>query len=146
MRGGKPVSLPDQLDLVEAALIRSALEAGRRPVVLEDGGQRRDFVHVADVARANVAVLTAAEPVDGALNVASGQPCTVLEMASHLAAAVDPALAPEVAGGYRLGDVRHVVASPARARARLGFVAEIGPAAGLAAFATAPLREPVSGR
>ena len=64
-----------------ASLFRSALEAGRRPVVLEDGGQRRDFVHVADVARANVAALTAAEPVDGALNVASGQPCTVLEMA-----------------------------------------------------------------
>jgi dTDP-L-rhamnose 4-epimerase len=126
-----------------ASLFRSALEAGRRPVVLEDGGQRRDFVHVADVARANVAALTAAEPVDGPLNVASGQPCTVLEMASHLAAAVDPALAPDVAGGYRLGDVRHVVASPARARDRLGFVAEIGPAGGLAAFATAPLREPV---
>jgi dTDP-L-rhamnose 4-epimerase len=129
-----------------ASLFRSALEAGRRPVVLEDGGQRRDFVHVTDVARANVAALTVAEPVDGALNIASGHPCTVLDMARHLAAAVDPALAPEVAGGYRLGDVRHVVASPERARSALGFVAEVGPADGIAAFATAPLRSPVSGR
>jgi hypothetical protein len=67
------------------------------------------------------------------LNVASGQPCTVLEMASHLAAAVDPALAPEVAGGFAGPPSR----GGQRGRSRLGFVAEIGPAAGLAAFATA---------
>ena len=123
-----------------ASLFRSALEAGRPPTVLEDGGQRRDFVHVADVARANVAALTTPTPVDGPLNVASGHPCTVLEMATHLAAAVDPTLAPEVIGGYRLGDVRHVVASPARARDALGFVAAVMPSEGLRAFATAPLR------
>jgi dTDP-L-rhamnose 4-epimerase len=129
-----------------ASLFRSALESGRRPRVLEDGGQRRDFVHVTDVARANVAALTAPEPVDGPLNVASGQPCTVLDMARHVANAVDPALGPEVTGAYRLGDVRHVVASPERARLLLGFTAAVGPAAGLAAFATAPLRASVNGR
>lgn len=123
-----------------ASLFRSALEAGRRPVVLEDGGQRRDFVHVTDVARANVAALTAIDAVDGPLNIASGHPCTVLEMATHLAAAVDPALAPEVTGGYRLGDVRHVVASPARARGALAFIAAVMPSEGLRDFATAPLR------
>jgi len=127
-----------------ASLFRSALERGRRPQVLEDGGQRRDFVHVTDVARANVAALTAAVPVDGPLNVASGRPCTILEMASLLAATVDPALAPEVVGGYRLGDVRHVVASPARARDALGFEATVRPAEGLAAFATDPLRAPTA--
>jgi dTDP-L-rhamnose 4-epimerase len=126
-----------------ASLFRSALEAGRRPTVLEDGGQRRDFVHVTDVARANVAALTAPDPYDGPLNVASGHPVTVLEMASHLAEAVDRTLAPEVTGGYRLGDVRHVVASPARARDALGFVATVTPADGLRAFATAPLRAPL---
>ena len=60
-----------------ASLFRSALEAGRPPQVLEDGGQRRDFVHVTDVARANVAALTATDPVDGPINVASGHACTV---------------------------------------------------------------------
>jgi dTDP-L-rhamnose 4-epimerase len=49
-------------------------------------------------------------------------------------------VAPEVTGGYRLGDVRHVVASPERARAELGFVAEVAPEDGLREFATAPLR------
>lgn len=127
-----------------ASIFLSALAAGRRPQVLEDGGQRRDFVHVDDVARANVAALTAPDPFDGPLNVASGRPCTVLEMAQHLAAAVDPALAPDVVGGYRLGDVRHVVASPERAGAVLGFRATVEPADGLRAFATAPLREPTT--
>jgi dTDP-L-rhamnose 4-epimerase len=47
---------------------------------------------------------------------------------------------PEVTGGYRLGDVRHIVASPERARAELGFSAEVPPEEGLAAFAHAPLR------
>lgn len=49
-------------------------------------------------------------------------------------------LAPEITGGFRLGDVRRVVASPERAATGLGFRAEIGPDVGLPAFATAPLR------
>jgi dTDP-L-rhamnose 4-epimerase len=49
---------------------------------------------------------------------------------------------PEVVGGYRLGDVRHVFADPARAADRLGFVAEVPFARGMAEFATAPLRDP----
>ena len=48
---------------------------------------------------------------------------------------------PDVTGGYRLGDVRHIVASPARASAELGFTAEVLPEDGLPAFATAPLRD-----
>ena len=51
-----------------------------------------------------------------------------------------------VTGGYRLGDVRHVVASPARAREALGFVAAVTPSDGLRAFATAPLRAPANPR
>jgi dTDP-L-rhamnose 4-epimerase len=125
-----------------AAIFRSALAAGQPPRVLEDGGQRRDFVHVSDVAWANVAALTAPEPVPGAFNVASGQPHTVGELAATLAAAVDGP-APRIVGGWRLGDVRHVFASPALAAARLGFRARVGFAEGMAEFADAELRESV---
>jgi dTDP-L-rhamnose 4-epimerase len=104
-----------------ASIFRSAVERGEAPRVYEDGGQTRDFVHVRDVARANVAALTAAEPVDGPLNVASGTPRTVLDLAEAVCAGTD--LVPEVVGGGRLGDVRHVVASPQRAADLLGFVA-----------------------
>jgi len=125
-----------------AAIFRSALAAGQPPRVFEDGGQRRDFVHVADVARANLLALTAPEPVPGALNVASGHPHTVGELAAALAAAMDGP-APEIAGGWRAGDVRHVVASPALAAARLGFRARVGFVEGMAELARAELRAPV---
>jgi dTDP-L-rhamnose 4-epimerase len=110
--------------------------------VYEDGGQRRDFVHVRDVARANVRALLAPEPVRGAFNVASGTPRTVLDLARALARACDapPAAAPRVTGEWRAGDVRHVVASPALAAERLGFRAQEDFDAGMAEFAAAPLR------
>lgn len=102
-----------------ASIFRSAVARGEAPAVYEDGRQTRDFVHVADVARANVAALTVDEPVDGPLNVASGRPRTVLDLADAVCAGTD--VVPTVVGGGRLGDVRHVVASPARAADRLGF-------------------------
>jgi dTDP-L-rhamnose 4-epimerase len=123
-----------------AAIFRSALEAGRAPRVLEDGRQRRDFVHVRDVARANALALLAPEPVPGAFNVASGRPRTVGELAAALAGAMGGP-APLVAGGYRPGDVRHVFASPALAAERLGFRAEVAFADGVAELATAELRD-----
>ena len=125
-----------------AAIFRSALEAGRAPRVLEDGHQRRDFVHVGDVARANVLALLAPEPVPGVFNVASGEPHTVGELAAALAGAMGGP-APVVAGGWRPGDVRHVFASPALAAERLGFRAEVPFATGIAELAVAKLRTPV---
>ncbi len=124
-----------------ASIFASALDAGRAPAVFEDGGQLRDFVHVRDVARANVLALTAPEPVAGALNVCSGTPRSVGEMARALHAVHEGAAPePRVTGAYRLGDVRHVFADPARARAELGFTAAEDFAAGMAEFARAELR------
>jgi dTDP-L-rhamnose 4-epimerase len=102
-----------------ASIFRSAVARGEPPTVLEDGRQTRDFVHVRDVARANVAALTVDEPVSGPLNVASGRPRTVLDLAH--AVCDGTGISPRVVGGGRLGDVRHVVASPERAADRLGF-------------------------
>jgi len=102
-----------------ASLFATAIAHGERPRVFEDGRQTRDFVHVVDVARANVAALTCPEPVDGPLNVASGQPRTVLELAWALCEG--SGVEPVVVGGGRVGDVRHIVASPDRAADRVGF-------------------------
>jgi dTDP-L-rhamnose 4-epimerase len=126
-----------------ASLFRSAIAAGQAPRIFEDGRQRRDFVHVRDVAHANVAALTMPDPVPGAFNIASGEPHTVGEMAQALwRAAGRTGPPPVVTGEYRLGDVRHIVASTDRAARELGFRAETGFAGGMAEFAAAQLRAP----
>jgi len=131
-----------------ASIFRSALTRGEAPRVLEDGRQRRDFVHVTDVAAANLLALEAACGSAGtgeleAVNVCSGQPHTVGELAVTRAAAMGGP-EPVVAGGARPADVRHVVADPAKAREVLGFRAATSFEDGVAAFATDELREPVT--
>jgi dTDP-L-rhamnose 4-epimerase len=121
-----------------ASVFRSALEAGHPPQVFEDGGQTRDFVHVADVARANLLAITEPKVAPGTYNIASGSPRTVLDMATELAHAFGGP-APDVTGRWRLGDVRHVVASPTRAATGLGFVAARTFEKGMREFAAAPL-------
>jgi dTDP-L-rhamnose 4-epimerase len=124
-----------------ASIFRSAFERGEAPRVFEDGGQRRDFVHVSDVAHANMLAMSCPEPYHGPLNIASGQPKSVLDLANALHAAIGSgAPAPVVTGDFRLGDVRHVVASPARAATAIGFAARVQFEDGMRDFATAPLR------
>ncbi len=108
-----------------AAIFASALARGEAPRVFEDGDQRRDFVHVRDVARANVLALTIDEPVHGPLNIASGTPRTIGQMADAIADTVGGPAGPRplVTGQWRPGDVRHIVASPRRAQEQLGFEA-----------------------
>jgi dTDP-L-rhamnose 4-epimerase len=130
-----------------AAIFRSALARGEAPRVFEDGQQVRDFVHVDDVAAANVlAVERIAEHSPGLhpYNVCSGRPITLLEMAQALATG-SGGPDPVVTGHYRPADVRHVVASPRRAAEELGFTAAVDPHQGFADFATAPLRATAAG-
>jgi dTDP-L-rhamnose 4-epimerase len=128
-----------------ASFFRSSLAAGRAPRVFEDGAQRRDFIHVRDVAAATVAAFDAladAGAPDGpgdlrAYNVGSGTPRTVGQLASALADAYGGP-SPVVTGEYRLGDVRHVTASSERIRRELRWRPIVGFAEGVAEFAAAP--------
>lgn len=126
-----------------ASFFRSALARGEAPRVFEDGGQRRDFVHVRDVALANVLVLEALagrEPgVLSVFNTGSGQVHTVGEMARALARA-HGGPASVVTGEYRLGDVRHITATSQRLTDELGWRAQTGFTEGMAEFARSGLR------
>jgi dTDP-L-rhamnose 4-epimerase len=123
-----------------AAIFRSALEAGAAPKVFEDGGQMRDFIHVDDIAVANLASVQADRGSFTAANVCSGKPISIMEVAAEICAVRGPDLKPEVTGQYRSGDVRHIVADPAQAAELLGFRAAVDPRDGLREFAFAPLR------
>jgi dTDP-L-rhamnose 4-epimerase len=128
-----------------ASFFRSSLADGRAPRVFEDGAQRRDFVHVRDVAAATVSAVeaVAAGTVPSgpgtlrAYNVGSGTPRTVGELAAALARAYGGP-EPVVTGEYRLGDVRHVTASSERIWRELGWRAAVPFADGVAEFAAAP--------
>ena len=121
-----------------AAIFRSALAADRAPLVFEDGGQRRDFVHVRDVAAANAAALAWTPTVPAgtfrAFNVGSGTPHTVGELAAGLAGAIGGP-PPRHTGQYRLGDVRHITASNRRLREELGWTPAVDFISGLKEFA-----------
>lgn len=122
-----------------AAIFRSELESGDVPRVFEDGAQMRDFVHVDDVAAANVLALQAGIEGFAAFNICSGRPISIIEVATELCEARGDA-PPVITGQYRSGDVRHIVADPARAASVLGFRAAVDPRDGLREFAFAPLR------
>ena len=125
-----------------ASIFRSALEHGRAPRVFEDGRQLRDFVHVHDVARANL--LASGQPQAPGrlvpLNIGSGDPHTVGDMADALARAFGGPR-PVVTGTSRVGDVRHIAASSARAGDLLGYRPRVDFAEGMRAFAHDPLRD-----
>ena len=107
-----------------AARFLSSLDKGEAPQVFEDGGQRRDFVHVSDVARAVSAAVGSERPGHHAYNVGSGTVTTIGGMATALAEArggPDPV----VTGEFRLGDVRHITASSDLAREELGWSARV---------------------
>lgn len=130
-----------------ASLFRSAVARGEAPRVFEDGAQRRDFVHVRDVASANLAAIGATADRPGgsfrAYNVGSGTVHTIGDLA-HEVSRHAGGLAPVVTGEYRLGDVRHITASSARIRAELGWLPSITFEEGMREFAVAPLRAAAS--
>jgi dTDP-L-rhamnose 4-epimerase len=113
-----------------AAIFRSALARGESPRVFEDGRQRRDFIHVSDVAAATVAAIERHDHGTVALNVGSGTPRTIGAMAEALARAADGP-PPRVTGEYRLGDVRHITADSSRLRTMFEWHPEVDFASGV---------------
>jgi dTDP-L-rhamnose 4-epimerase len=103
------------------AIFAARLLNDRPPLVFEDGLQRRDFVHVRDVARACVLALETGH-VNDVFNVGSGQSRSILSVARDLARVMErPGLAPRVTGKYRAGDIRHCFADIEKSRNLLGF-------------------------
>jgi dTDP-L-rhamnose 4-epimerase len=118
-----------------AAIFTSALKRGEAAKVFEDGGQRRDFVHVRDVASATAQACEQHTSGVRAFNVGSGTPRTIFDIA-HALSAILKGPPPIVTRQYRLGDVRHITADSARLKRELGWRPQINFPDGLAELAT----------
>jgi dTDP-L-rhamnose 4-epimerase len=115
-----------------AARFSGRLLNRRPPLVFEDGYQKRDFIHVRDVARATVLALESPAARGQAINVGVGAPMTILDVARALADQLGVDIEPEVSGQFRSGDIRHCWADPTKAQELLGFTPEISFAEGMA--------------
>ncbi len=114
-----------------AAIFSSRLLNDRAPLVFEDGNQTRDFIDVRDIARCCTLALER-EGADGrTLNVGTGKPTSILEVARAIARGLGKEIEPEIVGKYRAGDIRHCYADTRSAGELLGFRAEIPFEAGL---------------
>lgn len=108
-----------------AAIFSARLLNGKAPLVNEDGLQSRDFIHVSDIARANLLALKC--PADGGrvFNLGTGRATSVGRIAELLAERLGVDIQPELTGRFRAGDIRHCIADPERARKELGFEARV---------------------
>ncbi|MCB8839352.1 NAD(P)-dependent oxidoreductase [Aurantimonas sp. VKM B-3413] len=102
----------------------SRIAAGQAPTIFEDGKQRRDFVHVNDVARAFRLALEKPEAKGETINVGSGRSYSVTEVAEKVAEAMGSDIKPEITGRARSGDIRNCFADISKARRLLGFEPE----------------------
>jgi dTDP-L-rhamnose 4-epimerase len=118
------------------AIFSSRLLNNRRPLINEDGYQKRDFVHVADVARACRLALESPAAVDQVINIGSGQPIAIRDVAERIADVLGKRhLSPQITNRYRAGDIRHCFADVTRAREILGFRPQLSFEKGLTSLA-----------
>jgi dTDP-L-rhamnose 4-epimerase len=124
-----------------ASIFKSRLLSGLPPLVHEDGNQLRDFIHVRDIAEANLLVADAppADVAFQAYNVGTGQPHKIVDFARELAKTLAPSIQPQFPGSFRLGDARHVFADISKIE-RLGFKPRVSFEYGVSQFAKEPTR------
>jgi len=114
------------------AIFASRYLNGKPPRIFEDGRQRRDFVHVSDVARACRLALETPQSAGLAINIGSGQASTIADIAAEMAAAMGiDDLPPEITGRFRVGDIRHCFADISLAREALGYAPRVSLAQGM---------------
>ena len=104
-----------------AAIFASRLLNGRSPSIFEDGRQMRDFVSVHDVVQACVLAMESSKADGKALNVGSGFPISIREVAAAMCSALRRYKYLSITGTYRAGDVRHCFADISAARQSLGY-------------------------
>ncbi|NIO20318.1 MAG: NAD-dependent epimerase/dehydratase family protein, partial [Candidatus Aenigmarchaeota archaeon] len=114
-----------------AAIFSSRIKNNNPPLIFEDGLQSRDFVSVRDIVEANLLAMKNSNANYKSLNVGTGKPATVLDIANTLAKLYGKELKPEIVNKYRSGDIRHCYSDITEIR-KLGFEPKVGLEDGLA--------------
>lgn len=107
------------------AIFASRLLNDNSPLIFEDGNQKRDFIHVKDVARACRLAMETPEANGEVFNIGSGNQYTISGIAEKLAGVMNKDISPEVTGKYRVGDIRHCFANTDKAKNILGFEPQV---------------------
>ena len=104
-----------------AAIFCGRILTGQVPVIYEDGRQLRDFVHVSDIVQALGLAMSSSAADGQVLNVGTGQPVSILEVATLLARELHWEGGFEIRNKFRAGDIRHCYADITRIRRALGY-------------------------
>ncbi|WP_207497090.1 SDR family NAD(P)-dependent oxidoreductase [Aridibaculum aurantiacum] len=108
------------------AIFASRLLNNNSPMIFEDGNQKRDFVHVSDIARASRLAMEVPEADDEVFNVGSGNSYTITEIAERMSAVMNKEhIKPLITGKYRVGDIRHCYSDITKAKEILGYEPQI---------------------
>lgn len=107
------------------AIFASRFLNGNPPLIFEDGKQKRDFIHVKDVARACVSALDTSAADDEVFNVGSGNAYSINEIAATLAEVLGTDLKAKITRKYRVGDIRHCFADISKIKEKLNFTPKI---------------------
>jgi dTDP-L-rhamnose 4-epimerase len=113
------------------AIFSARLLNDQPPLIFEDGEQTRDFVHVSDIVQANLLALETDRANFETLNIGTGSPISITEIALMLARGLSKDIQPQVTGKYREGDIRHCVADISRAKTLLGYQPKVKLADGI---------------
>ncbi|MCP8319494.1 MAG: SDR family NAD(P)-dependent oxidoreductase [archaeon] len=113
------------------AIFSSRIMMNKPPIIFEDGHQVRDFIHVKDVAMANLKALVKNRANYSAINIGTGMPASILKLAEILIEIYNSNLKPRIIGLYRVGDIRHCFAETKKAEELLDFTPNIGLKEGL---------------
>ena len=108
-----------------AAIFAARLINGQVPLVFEDGEQMRDFVSVHDIVRANILAMERPESNGEVINVGSGKPISIRQVAELLAQSLGKNIKPTITQKYRAGDIRHCYADLTKARSLLGYEPQV---------------------
>jgi dTDP-L-rhamnose 4-epimerase len=108
-----------------AAIFAARLLNGQPPLIFEDGNQMRDFVNIRDIVAANLLAMESHAADQMVLNIGSGKPISIREIAELLAGALGKTIEPVITHKYRAGDIRHCYADISRAAQVLGYAPRV---------------------